>query len=213
MKKLSWQYKLRNFTSVDIGVFEDYFENMPYDPYVNGDFRKRRYSSIKKDHYGNWEILPHKKFVQTTKVNDLLGDVEREYEEIEEDLIFSNDFNKIVEGFIHLTGTNPYINEIGIHQIRIHSSIYIKGEPAPEGRHQDGFDFIGIFCARRSEISGGESELFLNKDDADEDAILRKTLDENEMLVVNDREVFHNATKLSPTGVDLGYRDVFVFTA
>ena len=26
MKK-SWQYKLRNFTSVDIGVFEDYFEN------------------------------------------------------------------------------------------------------------------------------------------------------------------------------------------
>jgi len=213
MDKVSWQYKLRNFTSVDIGVFEDYFENMPYDPYVNGDFRKRRYSSIKKDHYGNWEILPHKKFVQTAKVNDLLGDVEREYEEIEEDLIFSNHFNKIVEGFIQLTGTNPYINEIGIHQIRIHSSIYIKGEPAPEGRHQDGFDFIGIFCARRSDISGGESELFLNKDDADEDAILRKTLDENEMLVVNDREVFHNATKLSPMGVDLGYRDVFVFTA
>ena len=26
MKQLSWQYKLRNFTSVDIGVFENYFE-------------------------------------------------------------------------------------------------------------------------------------------------------------------------------------------
>ena len=34
MKKIIWQYKLRNFTSVDVGVFEDYFENMPYDPYV-----------------------------------------------------------------------------------------------------------------------------------------------------------------------------------
>ena len=42
MDKVSWQYKLRNFTSVDIGVFENYFENMPFDPYVTGDFRKRR---------------------------------------------------------------------------------------------------------------------------------------------------------------------------
>lgn len=211
MKQLSWQYKLRNFTSVDIGVFEDYFEKMPYDPYVKGDFRKRRYSSIRKDHYGKYERLPHKKFIQTAKINDLLGDVEREYEEMDDELLFSDDFLKIVEGFVTLSGTNPYITEIGIHQIRIQSSIYIDGEPAPEGRHQDGFDYIGIFCARRVNVSGGESEVFLNKDD--KDPILSKTLDENEMLIVADRDVFHNATKLSPTGVDLGYRDVFVFTA
>tara|TARA_B100000579_G_C22729548_1_gene803513 strand:+ start:421 stop:1056 length:636 start_codon:yes stop_codon:yes gene_type:complete len=211
MKQVSWQYKLRNFTSVDIGVFEDYFESMPYDPYVKGDFRKRRYSSIKKDHYGQYELLPHKKFIQTAKINDLLGDVEREYEEIDDELLFSDDFLKIVEGFATLSGTNPYITEIGIHQIRILSSIYIDGEPAPEGRHQDGFDFIGIFCARRVNVSGGESEVFLNKDD--ETPVLTKTLDENELLIVADRDVFHNATALSPNGVDLGYRDVFVFTA
>ena len=211
MKQVSWQYKLRNFTSVDIGVFEDYFEKMPYDPYVKGDFRKRRYSSIKKDHYGKYEFLPHKKFIQTAKINDLLGDVEREYEELDEQLVFSEDFIKIVEGFATLSGINPYITEIGIHQIRILSSIYIDGEPAPEGRHQDGFDFIGIFCARRENVSGGESEVFLTKDA--EEPILNKTLDENELLIVADRDVFHNATALSPTGVDLGYRDVFVFTA
>ena len=211
MKQLSWQYKLRNFTSVNIGAFENYFENMPYDPYVNGNFRKRRFSSIKKDHYGQYEVLPHKKFVQEAKINDLLGDVEREYEELEDELIFSDDFQKIVEGFVGMTGANPYIDEIGIHQIRIQSSIYIDGEPAPEGRHQDGFNYIGIFCARRVNVTGGESEIFLEKED--KDAILTKMLVENEMLVVNDQEVFHNATKLNPTGVDLGYRDVFVFTA
>ena len=102
MKKVSCQYKLRNFTSVDVGVFEDYFENMPYDPYVKGNFRKRRFSSIRKDHYGNWELLPHKTFTQSAKINDLLGDVVREYEEIDEDLIFSDDFSKIVEGFATL---------------------------------------------------------------------------------------------------------------
>jgi histidine decarboxylase len=184
---------------------------MPYDPYVKGDFRKRRFSSIKKDHYGQFETLPHKTFTQSADINDLLGDVVREYEEMEEDLLLSEDFSKIVEGFAALAGVNPYIQEIGIHQMRILCSEYIKGEPAPEGRHQDGFDVIGIFCARRIKVNGGVSELFLGKDD--QDAILEKMLEENELLVVNDREVFHNATKLTPVDMELGYRDVFVFTA
>ena len=194
MKKLNWQYKLRNFTSIGIGVFEEYFNDMPYDPYVKGDFRKRRFSSIKKDHFGNYELLPHKTFTQSVDINDLLGDVIREYEELESSLINSYSFIEIVEGFVKLSGINPYLTEIGIHQMRILCSEYIKGEPAPEGRHQDGFDAIGIFCARRFNISGGASELFLDKND--KDAILEKTLEENELLVVNDREVFHNATKL-----------------
>jgi len=211
MKKLNWQYKLRNFTSIGIGVFEEYFNDMPYDPYVKGDFRKRRFSSIKKDHFGNYELLPHKTFTQSVDINDLLGDVIREYEELESSLINSYSFIEIVEGFVKLSGINPYLTEIGIHQMRILCSEYIKGEPAPEGRHQDGFDAIGIFCARRFNISGGASELFLDKND--KDAILEKTLEENELLVVNDREVFHNATKLEPVNLELGYRDVFVFTA
>lgn len=211
MKHIGWQYKLRNFTSVGIGVFENYFENMPYDPYVTGNFRKRRFSSIKKNHYGQFEILPHKTFTQSSDVNDLLGDVVREYEELDKELVFSDDFLKIVEGFAKLSEINLYTKEIGIHQMRILCSQYIKGEPAPEGRHQDGFDVIGIFCARRIRVEGGISELFLGKDD--QTAILEKKLEENELLVVNDREVFHNATKINPVDMELGYRDVFVFTA
>ena len=210
MKK-NWQYKLRNYTSVDIGAFEKYFEDMPYDPYVKGNFRMRRFSSIKKDDLGNWKILPHKTFTQTADVNDLLGDVVREYEEIDEKLIKSKQFEHIVKGFVNLSGINPYITEMGIHQMRILCSEYIKGEPAPEGRHQDGFDYVGIFCARRVKVTGGVSELFLNKDDTK--PILKKTLRQNELLVVNDREVFHNATKLSQVDLELGYRDVFFFTA
>jgi len=209
--KTGWQYKLRNFTKIDVGVFENYFKNMPFDPYVKGDFRKRRFSSIKKDHFGNFEVMPHKKFIQSSNVNDLLGDVEREYDELELELIYSAEFKKIVDAFTELTGVNMYLTEVGIHQMRVLSSLYIKGEPAPEGRHKDGFDYIGIFCARRSQVSGAKSELFLNKDD--EKPILEKILGENEMLIVNDREVYHNATKLNPTGTDCGYRDVFVFTA
>ena len=95
--KNGWQYKLRNFTSIEVGVFENYFENMPFDPYVRGDFRKRRFSSIKKDHFGNFEVMPHKKFIQSSNVNDLLGDVEREYDELELELIYSNEFKKMLD--------------------------------------------------------------------------------------------------------------------
>ena len=34
------------------------------------------------------------KFIQTAEINDLLGDVVREYEEIEEKLIYSKSFQK-----------------------------------------------------------------------------------------------------------------------
>ena len=207
----NWQYKLRNYTSLENEVFEGYFDDMPYDPYVKGHFRKRRFSRFKLDHFGEIEVLPHKKFIQTSKVNDLLGDVEREYEEIDENLVKTKEFDRIFKGFLELAKVNAYLSEIGIHQIRILSSIYIDGEPAPEGRHQDGFDFIGIFCSRRKWVDGGKSELYLKK--TDEKPLLSKILKENEMLVVNDKAIFHTATKLSPTTNELGYRDVFVFTA
>lgn len=208
---MNWQYKLRNYTYLQNNIFEKYFEDMPYDPYVKGHFRKRRFSRFKYDHYGQIEFLPTKKFVQTAKVNDLLGDVEREYEEMDEELVKTDEFVRIFRGFAELSKVNPYITEVGVHQIRILSSVYIEGEPVPEGRHQDGFDFIGIFCSRRKWVNGGKSELFLEKDS--EKPLLSKILKENEMLVVNDRVVFHNATKLIPTTNELGYRDVFVFTA
>tara|TARA_B100000282_G_C31725197_1_gene488050 strand:- start:1097 stop:1738 length:642 start_codon:yes stop_codon:yes gene_type:complete len=210
MTQLSWEYKLRNFTSVSVGSFDDYFENMPYDPYVRGNFRKRRFSSVKKNSVGKYEKLPHKTFTQSSDVNDLLGDVVREYEEIETNLLKSNEFFDIIEGFARISNINSNITEIGIHQMRILCSEYIKGEPVPEGIHKDGFDIIGIFCARRVNVTGGISELFADKEG--KKPILEKKLAENEMLVINDQNVFHNATKLNPVDMELGFRDVFVFT-
>jgi hypothetical protein len=207
----NWQYKLRNFIDLSVGVFDKLFEDMPYDPYVKGNFRKRRYSSLKLNDENEIEILPHKTFLQKSDVNKLLGDVEREYEELDEQLVKHKDFFNLLVGFIESTGINPHTTEIGVHQMRIHSSIYIKGSPAPEGRHKDGFDFVGIYCANRHLVSGGISKLYINEKTSK--SLLSKMLKPNEMLVVNDKEVFHDATELQPTTVDLGYRDVFVFTA
>ncbi len=46
------------------------------------------------------------------------------------------------------------VTEMGIHQIRVVASKDEQGEPAPEGIHKDGFDYVGIFCINRDGISG-----------------------------------------------------------
>ena len=49
--------------------------------------------------------------------------------------------------------------------------------------------------------------------DPEEKPFMEKILEEHEMLIVNDQEIFHNATGITPTADEGGYRDVFVLTA
>ena len=194
---------------MNVGSFDNYFENMPYDPYVRGNYRKRRFSFVKKNSVGKYEKISRKKFTLSKNINGMIGDAIVDYEEIETNLINSNEFFNIIEGFVKISNINSNIKEIGIHQMRILCSEYIKEGPIPEGPHKDGYDIIGIFCAKRANVTGGISELFLDKDG--KKPILEKKLAENEMLVVNDRNVFHNATKLNPVNMELGFYDVFLF--
>ena len=49
--------------------------------------------------------------------------------------------------------------------------------------------------------------------DPEEKPFMEKILDNHELLIVNDQEIFHNATGITPTADEGGYRDVFVLTA
>ncbi|HCF27855.1 MAG TPA: hypothetical protein DEV81_11805, partial [Cyanobacteria bacterium UBA11049] len=83
------------------------------------------------------------------------------------------------------------------------------GNPAPEGIHRDGTDFIGIFSANRENIQGGETHLYIDKK---EKPVFKKILHPGELLLVNDREFFHFTTPIKPTSDAQGVRDVFVLT-
>lgn len=201
-----------NLTSLEVGVFRGFYEDMPQDPYMGGEFRTRRHSSVQKTEGGNYRLLPHAHFVQSQDVNKLVGDVERTFEPLDEKLATSDEFAKVVDAFAEMAGFDAMEADIGIHQIRVRCSEDIKGDPAPEGRHQDGFKYIGIFVVERHNIEGGFSELYLSGD-PEEKPFLEKILGEHEMLIVNDQEIFHNASGIKPTDVKGGYRDVFVLTA
>jgi hypothetical protein len=205
----AFDYKLEMFSGLDTACFEPFFANLPVDPYIQGHFRRRRFSRF-TGLPENLQRLEHKYFVQSSQVNKLAGGVKRDFPELEESLSEQPDFQRLVAAFIDFSKIDPLVCEMGVHQIRIIASRGEQGEPAPEGIHRDGFDFVGIFCIKRHAITGGETHLYRAKD---QPPIFDKVLQPGEFVMVNDRTLFHYASAVAPEGAGQGERDVFVITA
>lgn len=187
--------------------FKQFFNDLPVDPYVKGKYRFRRLSRFTAA--GNELVkLPHGCLFQSKEYNPLVGDIKREFAEIDDALTQLDDFKKLVFAFIDACKLHPE-SEIGVHQIRTTCSLNNFGNPAPEGIHRDGTDFIGIFCVNRENIQGGETHLYVEKK---EKPVFKKILNPGELLLVNDREFFHFTTPIKPTSDAQGVRDVFVLT-
>jgi hypothetical protein len=204
-----FDYKLQRLSSARTEVFIPFFANLPLDPYIHGTIRRRRFSRFQGEPE-NLTRLEHKFFEQSSSVNKLAGGVKRDFAELEEDLVRLPEFQVLVSRFVDFSKIEPETTEIGIHQIRIVASTNQVGEPAPEGIHQDGFDFVGIFCISREHLLGAETHLYENPS---QPPIFAKELHPGEFVLVNDRKLYHFTTGMKPVGATEGTRDVFVMTA
>jgi hypothetical protein len=181
---------------------------MPVDPYVKGKYRSRRLSRFAVN--GNELVkLPHGYLFQSKRYNPVAGDIKREFAELDSRLIALDNFKQMVFAFFDSCKIHPEA-EIGIHQIRTSCSPHNFGNPAPEGIHRDGTDFIGIFSVDRTNIVGGETHLYLAKK---EQPVFNKVLQPGELLLVNDHEFFHFTTPIKPESEGVGTRDVFVLSS
>lgn len=202
-------YELGLLPAAELLPLQDSFNTLPQDSYVDARLRSRCYSVFKLKNEGTLERQCTKKFMQSKAINKALGDVERQYEEIPEELDHIPAFIKMFEEFKARTHLDPE-SMIEAHQIRWHCKKNIK-IPAPEGVHQDGFDFIGIFMADTNNVDGGEIMLYKAPDNA---PFFKKHLDPGEFVILNDKKLFHNAAPLVPTPNDEdGHWDVIVLTA
>ncbi len=200
-------FTLRKVNSINPEGFKPFFSNMPVDPYIKGNYRSRRLSRFTVS--GNELIrLPHGYFFQSKENNPLLGDIKREFAELDDALIELDIFRNLVLAFSDSCKLHPEA-EIGVHQIRISCSPNNFSNPAPEGIHQDGTDFIGIFSVDRDNIQGGETHLYTAKK---EKPVFSKVLNPGELLLINDRDFFHFANPIKPQTDAQGSFDVFVLT-
>ncbi|MBE9257140.1 MULTISPECIES: 2OG-Fe dioxygenase family protein [Dolichospermum] len=198
-------FTLRKVNSINTSGFRPFFENLPIDPYVKGEYRSRRLSRFKVS--GDKLVkLPHGYLLQSREYNPLLGGVKREFAELDDALIELDIFKKLVLAFCDSCKLYSPA-EVDVHQIRTTCSPTNLGNPAPEGIHKDGGDFIGIFSAGRDNIQGGETHLYAAKK---EKPVFNKVLQPGEIILVNEDQFFHFTTPIKPQVLGLGSRDVFV---
>jgi hypothetical protein len=97
-----------------------------------------------------------------------------------------------------------------VHQIQTTCTSESFGDPAPEGIHQDGTNFVCIYSVARNNIESGETHLYTSK--SGETSVFNKTLYPGELVLVNDRKFIHYTASVRPASQGLGTRDVFVLT-
>jgi hypothetical protein len=203
-------YVLEMLTAIDVSQLSRSFATLPEDPYLDGNYRFRRLSHFKVA--GDRLIkLPHRRLFQSKQYNPLLGDVTREYAELDDELIQLEDFQRLIWEFFQFCQLCSNSDEIAVHQIRTTASSQKPGNPAPEGIHRDGVDVVGIFSADRSGISGGETRLYQAKNNPH--PAFSKVLHPGEFLVFRDDQYVHYTSPVSATATEEGTRDVFVLTS
>lgn len=201
-------YVLEMLTAIRVDQLKQFFEGLPADPYLEGNYRFRRLSHFKV--MGDRLIkMPHRRLFQSKDYNPLLGDVAREYAELDDELIQQPDFQNIIWEFFQFCQLCSQFDEVAVHQIRTTASSQKLGNPAPEGIHRDGVDLVGIFSVNRKGIAGGETHLYTDKQAS---PAFSKVLNPGEFLVFRDNQYFHFTSPVQAIAGEEGVRDVFVLT-
>lgn len=204
-----FMFALQKANSINLEGFSTFFNDLPADPYIKGNYRFRRLSRFKVS-VDELIKLPHGCLFQSKQYNPLAGDIKREFTELDEGIVKLEGFKKLIFTFSNYCKLYSDSTEIGVHQIRTTCSVNNSGNPAPEGIHRDGTDLIAIFSVDRENIQGGETHLYKSRK---ESPVFNQILNPGELLLFNDREFFHFTTPIKPVDFEReGTRDVFVLT-
>ena len=186
------------------------FGTLPNDQYIKSlefCYRKRCYSTGYIDqNVVSWDSGASV-FMQTKSLNQYLGEVQRTYQSIsEETCIYLEE--QLLPEMQRKVGLDKF--KFGVHQIRIIANDELMGKPAPEGIHQDGFDYVCVCCTATHNLTGGNS--ILVKNISRDKLILDRILKPGECLLFDDKEYAHYVSPIVPKLPGLAYRDVFVIT-
>lgn len=97
---------------------------------------------------------------------------------------------------------------IGVDQLRCFADSDFRSDNAPDKLHQDGFDYKCDLVVRRNNVSCGETLVSLSADDCD--IFMKKELEANEFMLLNDKTLYHGATSLLPIQDGTSHLDFFV---
>jgi len=159
----------------------------------------------------NYKIVGNLPFYQSKTYNNFNGNILRNYENINEQLLDDTSFKSLIDIFANTitNGNQMDLNFIQIHQIRVYADIDNTITPVPEGIHQDGFNYVGIYIINRENIKGAVNTIYNEGVE-----IYSKELEVGCSVILNDRKLYHHVTNIELVDIKkIGYRDIFVFTS
>jgi hypothetical protein len=189
------------------------WENLELDRYLkNGaTFRRRRYGRYCWSPDSDTLLpLAHEAYFQPAEENSYAGGLVREFAPLLPHTVQNPFLVSLVRcAFSWLPIAVERVGktwEVRIHQIRILASAEERGEPSPEGIHQDGTDFLTLHLVRRANITGAESTIY----DLNCRPLFRNTLREPlDSFVLEDPRIMHGVTPAhSADGKTIGTRDL-----
>ncbi|MCB5188940.1 2OG-Fe dioxygenase family protein [Methylobacillus caricis] len=210
----TWLQEKNAESLADWAAFDASWENMPLDKYMadGGRYRRRRFATLSADSKGAILLEPHQPHYQSREYNSLNGGVARIYEPIPEAIIQGQTMQSVLhfcrDLFSHMRPEARW--HIECHQFRIEANQREHGQPAPEGVHRDGVDYVLVMMVKRVNISSGTTTLH----DLDKQMLDSFTLTNPlDWALVDDRRRMHGVTPVEQIDPVLpAYRDVLVVT-
>ena len=194
------------------------FDQLRETDHKDGKFRLRKYALVEinrlvhalgyeKDF--SYNQLDVDTFNQSSRYNKHQGDIDRKFQTISEDVLYSDAMGRALDNFSRIGGLQLG-DTIHIHQMRVITSSD-EAQVSPEGVHQDGYEFVGFVGINRHNVKGGELMLCHQQD---EQPFLKLPMPNGTMITIKDDELWHNGSPIRPKHSDSnGYLDLFVLTA
>jgi hypothetical protein len=215
------RFLLERPSGVHIEDFDAFFADLPVDPSHTVTFegqRQRRlaeYQVCTTEHRArSITRLAHKAFYQSRELNPVAGGIVRKFARVNPAVDSLPSFISILDAFFHAverldSGSRvAELRRIGVHQIRIKTGPENIAIVTPEDFHQDGFDYVGIFCVNRTAVIDGMTQLRKRGELLPK---MESLIAPGALLTFDDRFFEHNTTPILSS--HHGYRDVFVLTA
>lgn len=163
-------------------------------------FRRRRYGRYYwSPGSGVLRNLPNEAYFQPVGQNGYAGGADREFAPLLPETVANPFLMDLIRcSFDQLPLDDEKRRqtwEVRVHQIRIVANPGEVGEPAPEGIHQDGTDFLTLHLVSRDNVKGAESTIY----DLDRKPLFTYTMTEAmDTFILEDPRIMHGVTSVFP---------------
>ena len=189
------------------------WDHLEQDRFLNpgATFRRRRYGRYSwSPKTGELVALAAEPYFQSEDANAYAGGIVRDFAPLLPDTVQNPFLTALVRcTFACLPVAPDWLErtwEVRVHQIRIVASMEEPGQPAPEGVHQDGTDFLTLHLIRRQNVLGAESTIYDLDCQPIQSFTMREPLDS---FILEDPRIMHGVTPLHPAdGNSLAIRDL-----